>query len=86
MRAATGLTVRRLRALESSRAFDDPAELAALQGQVVEGLKAFEFALRRALGDQSQDAPTLGRSGEVPAGYRRAVEEYYRGLARRGAP
>jgi hypothetical protein len=58
---------------------DDKA-LAMLKSQVVEGLKGFEFDLRRALG-MDKDRVLLGRTGDVPEGYRQYVEEYYRTLA-----
>lgn len=57
----------------------DPRAAAMLREQVVEGLKAFEFNLRRSL---DGNAVRVGRTGEVPDAYRRQVEEYYRSLGR----
>ena len=65
--------------LEDSRAAAD------LRAQTVEGLKAFEFQLRKLAGADNGSV-LLGRSGEVPAAYRRKVEEYYRSLGRSGKP
>jgi hypothetical protein len=76
-----------MRRLESARAFDDPADVARLQAAVVEGAKAFEFALRRQAARDDGEGPRLGGSTEVPAGYRELVEEYFRSLSRgRRAP
>jgi hypothetical protein len=74
--------IAKLRELERGDAFDDPEALRQLQGAVVEGFKAFEFALRRRLEGPGRE-PLLGASDEVPPGYRRLVEEYYRSLARK---
>ncbi|HEX6060216.1 MAG TPA: DUF4175 family protein [Gemmatimonadaceae bacterium] len=76
-----------MRRLESARAFEDPQEVARLQAAVVEGAKAFEFALRRQIARDGGEGPRLGGSTEVPAGYRELVEEYFRSLSRgRGTP
>jgi hypothetical protein len=74
-----------LRALESARAYDDPEELQRLQSAVVEKFKGFEFALRRAMEGDLADRPLLGGTSDVPAEYRKMVEEYYKALARRDA-
>jgi hypothetical protein len=74
----------RMRALESQRVYDDPEEAARLQAAVADGLKAFEFALRRRLDGASPDHVRLGAGDDVPAGFRALVEEYYRALARGG--
>jgi hypothetical protein len=52
-----------------------------LRTQVVEGLKAYEYALRRANGDEGQRV-LLERSGDVPPAFKALVEEYYRSLSR----
>jgi hypothetical protein len=75
--------IARLREMERGDAFDDPEELRRLQAAVVEGFKAFEFALRRSLEGDARE-PLLGASDEVPPEYRRLVEEYYKSLSRRG--
>ena len=74
----------RMRALEDARVYDDPEEAARLQAAVADGLKAFEFALRRRLEGVSPDQVRVGSGAEVPAEYRALVEEYYRALARGG--
>lgn len=61
---------------------DDKRAEAILRTQVVEGLKAFEFALRRANGDDAGTRVLLERTGDVPPAYRAMVEEYYRSLSR----
>ncbi len=75
--------IAQLRALESARVYNDTEELQRLQGGVVEGFKAFEFALRRAMEGDLTDRPLLGGTSDVPAEYRKMVEEYYKALARR---
>ena len=73
--------IRRLRELEQGRSFDDAEELQRLHAAVVEGMKAYEFALRRAL-ETGDDRPLLDASGEVPPGFKALVEEYYKSRAR----
>lgn len=53
-----------------------------LRSQVVEGLKAYEYALRRANGDDASTRVLLERSGDVPPAFKALVEEYYRSLSR----
>jgi hypothetical protein len=47
---------------------------------VIDGLKSFEFSLRREL-DGNREKPQLGSGGDVPAEFRKFVEEYYRSLS-----
>ena len=77
--------IAQLRALESARVYNDAEELQRLQSGVVEGFKGFEFALRRAMEGELTDRPLLGGTSDVPAEYRKMVEEYYKLLARREA-
>jgi hypothetical protein len=77
--------IAQLRALEAARVYNDTEELQRLQGAVVEGFKGFEFALRRAMEGDLRDRPLLGGTSDVPAEYRKMVEEYYKALARREA-
>jgi hypothetical protein len=74
----------RMRALESQRVYDDAEEAARLQAAVADGLKAFEFALRRRLDGPGDAQVRVGAGDEVPAAFRALVEEYYRSLARGG--
>jgi uncharacterized protein DUF4175 len=75
--------VRALRALDRDRTYDDPQEVARLQAQILEGLKQLEFGLRREM-DGDQDRAILSGSDDVPEGFRRLVEEYYKALSRGG--
>jgi hypothetical protein len=74
--------MRDLRALDNDQSFVDPRSLAALQAAALERLKQFEFGLRKQV-DGSAEQLSLSGSDEVPAGFRTAIEEYYRSLARR---
>ncbi|MEP6692360.1 MAG: hypothetical protein ABJD07_14460, partial [Gemmatimonadaceae bacterium] len=74
--------IARMRALEGTKPYEDPRALAQLQEQVVEGLKSFEFGLRRKL-DVQPDRPLLNSNDQVPAGYKQLVEEYYKSLAKK---
>jgi hypothetical protein len=74
-----------LRDLSRPSVLDDPKAAAALQSQVLDGLKAFEFALRRTLASDDQRV-LLGRPGEVPPAFRALVEEYYRAIAKSKKP
>ena len=64
---------------------DDSQAEALLRQQVIEGLKAFEFAMRRQAADSSSRMLT-GRQGDVPPAFRAYVEEYYRSIAKPKAP
>jgi hypothetical protein len=52
---------------------------------VAEGLKRFEYGLRRRAGADT-DRVLLSGSGEVPPEFRRLVEEYYRSLSTQKPP
>jgi hypothetical protein len=71
-----------LRQLDRESVYLDLAELNRLQSQIVEGLKQLEFGLRRELEGEGQDRVFVSGSDEVPTGFRRLVEEYYRALSR----
>ena len=73
--------MKRLRELDSDRVYQDAEELARLQTFVSEGLKRFEYALRRKVGDETDRALVNG-SEEVPAEFKALVEEYYRSLSK----
>jgi hypothetical protein len=72
-----------MRQLENGKAYNDPAAIEKLQQSLIEGLKAFEFALRRQVEGNDKGRPVLGASGEVPAGFRQMVDEYYRSLSKK---
>jgi hypothetical protein len=71
-----------LRELDRENVYLDLAELNRLQSQIVEGLKQLEFGLRRELEGEGEDRVFISGSDDVPTGYRRVVEEYFRALAR----
>jgi hypothetical protein len=73
--------LRRLRELEDSRIYKNVEELLALQSFVAEGMKRFEFGLRRKVGEGDTRAIVTGAE-EVPQEFRKLVEEYYRSLSR----
>jgi uncharacterized protein DUF4175 len=70
-----------MRSLATENLAGDENAVQRLKDQVLEGLKGFEFDLRRALSGADGERVLLGRSGDVPEGYRQFVEEYYRSLA-----
>jgi hypothetical protein len=74
--------LRAMRQLDDDRVYKDAKELERLQTLVGEGLKRFEFGLRRKVEDAQVDQPTLAISDEVPPGFRDQVEEYFRSLSK----
>ena len=74
--------LRAMRQLDDDRVYKDARELERLQTQVAEGLKRFEFTLRRKVEDSQGDQPALNATDEVPRGYRDLVHEYSRELSR----
>ena len=73
--------LRALRQLEDERVYQNVQELARLQQFVAEGLKRFEFGLRRQV-DADKNASALTGADEVPEEFRKLVEQYYRSLAK----
>ena len=71
----------RMRALEGRGLGSDRRALELLQSQVIEGLKEFEFSLRRQMTGVEDRRPRSGRQGEVPAEYRELVDRYYESLS-----
>ena len=71
-----------MRALDDRRVYDDMEEILRLQTQILEGVKRFEFGLRRAAGEGDSERLLLSGSDEVPQGFRQLIEEYYRSLSR----
>ncbi len=72
--------------LEQRGALGDPKGIAELQASVVEGLKAVEFAVRRQLLNTSADKVFLGNKDEVPAGFEKQVQEYFKVLSKTPPP
>ncbi len=76
--------LRNLKALDDERVYQDAATLARLQTAVADGMKRFEFSLRRQVDAKGQDVYLSG-SDEVPEQYRRLVDEYYKSLSKGSA-
>jgi uncharacterized protein (DUF2461 family) len=74
--------LRDLRLFENDRLYADPQGLEKLQAAAIEKLKKVEFALRRKA-DSGNDSLSLSGSDQVPDGFRQAIEEYYRSLAKK---
>jgi len=73
----------RMRQLAANGALDDSETAQRLQGSVIEGLKAYEYALRRQIEGTSKEKLFLGGNDDVPEGFRKLVEEYYKSLSSR---
>jgi hypothetical protein len=73
--------MRRMKELDSDRVYKDVSELARLQTFVAEGVKRFEYNLRRQIGADADRAVVAG-SDEVPPEFKALVEEYYRSLSK----
>lgn len=72
-----------LRALQSAGPYNDAEEVQQLLAKVTRGLQDFEFDLRQALEEAEKQKLFLGAPGQVPVQYQKAVEDYYRALARK---
>ena len=59
-----------------------PRALEALQAAAIDKLKKFEFSLRRKA-ESGNESLSLSGSDQVPDGFRQAIEEYYRSLAKK---
>ncbi|MDA1095270.1 MAG: DUF4175 family protein, partial [Acidobacteria bacterium] len=66
--------------LDDPRAYQDADEIARLQSFVLEGLKRFEYRLRREVDGDSDDLYLAG-SEEAPAEFRDLIDEYFKLLA-----
>lgn len=66
-----------------ANAYNDPEEVENLLAKVQRGLQDFEFDLRKSLESGDQQKLFLSSPGQVPAQFRKAVEDYYRSLARK---
>jgi hypothetical protein len=73
--------LRALRQLDDPRVYQNASELQRLQSVVAEGLKRFEFGLRRQV-DANQNAVVLSGTDEVPEDFRKLVEQYFRSLGK----
>jgi hypothetical protein len=70
-----------MRELDSERVYHSVEELARLQSYVAEGIKRFEYNLRRQAGADVDRAIVAGAE-DVPPEFRPLVEEYYRSLSK----
>jgi len=68
--------------MSNAQSLEDPRTAADLRSKTIEGLKNFEFGLRRSLGEGDANRVLLERSGDVPPAYKQNVEEYYRSIGR----
>jgi hypothetical protein len=68
---------------DNDQVFADPRSLAALQAATLEKMKNWEFGLRKNADGGENQPLSLSGSDEVPAGFRAAIEEYYRSLSRK---
>ncbi|HEY7187551.1 MAG TPA: hypothetical protein VH436_13445, partial [Vicinamibacterales bacterium] len=73
--------IKNLQQLQDERVYQNVQELARLQAYVAEGLKRFEFGLRRQV-KADAGASALTGSDEVPEEFRALVEQYYKSLAK----
>jgi hypothetical protein len=77
--------IKDLARFDNDRLYADPNGLAQLQAQVMDKMKKFEFSLRRKV-EGGNESLGLSGSDQVPEGFRQAIEEYYRSLAKKSAP
>jgi hypothetical protein len=73
--------LRNLKALDDDRVYQDAATLERLQSQVAEGMKRFEFSLRRQVESKGSEV-FLSGSDDVPEQYRKLVDQYYKSLSK----
>jgi hypothetical protein len=73
-----------LEELQDPETYGDLPQIEMLQGRIQENLKRMEFLLRREVEGERPGRAALTGSDEVPAGFRKMVEEYFKNLARRG--
>jgi hypothetical protein len=73
--------LRNLRALDDDRVYQDAKVLEGLQAAVAEGMKRFEFNLRRQAEMKGSEV-FLSGSDDVPEEYRKLVEQYYKSLSK----
>jgi hypothetical protein len=76
-------TLDAIRRLQDERVYQDVAELARLQSVAAEGLKRFEFGLRRKV-EGDQNAMALSGADESPEAYKKMNAEYFRSLSKDG--
>lgn len=72
-----------LQQLQTPGPYNDPEEVDRLLTAVARGLQNLEFDLRAAADSTEARKLYLSSEGKVPAQFKKAVEEYYRSLARK---
>jgi hypothetical protein len=70
--------------LRNVQTYQDLPQIATLREALRESLGRLEFTLRREVRGESTGRAALRGSDDVPPGFQRLVEEYYRSLARGG--
>jgi len=70
-----------MRRLQQNPIYQDPAQVALLNEEILQSLKRLEFGLRREVEGPTERRAALAGSDDVPDEYRKLVEEYYRKLA-----
>jgi len=76
-----GDIIQAMRLLDDPRAYQDVGEIVRLQTFVLEGLKRFEYRLRREVDGETDDLFLLAGTDEVPSEFRDLIEEYFKSLA-----
>lgn len=71
----------RMRQLDNQRSLQDPQEVARLQSSIIQGFRALELKMSLRLQGRKENLQLFNQE-EVPLQYRKAVEEYYKSLAR----
>jgi hypothetical protein len=72
---------REMRRIDSGRLLSNPEAIDRLKSQVIDGFRQLELELNRALQDRASSLPRQVSDEEVPAQFRKRVEEYYRSLS-----
>jgi hypothetical protein len=70
-----------LRNMAASRAYDNAAELRALENATLDKMKKLEFDLRKRI-DTTNQQLYLSGSDDVPPAFRSQIEDYYRALSK----
>jgi hypothetical protein len=74
--------IRDLRRLGDAGVWTNALDVQRLQASLVDGLKQYEFGLRREVLGAGREQVFLSGADEVPEAFRKLVEEYYRQLSR----
>lgn len=70
-----------LRNMAAGRAYDNAAELRALENTTLDKMKKLEFDLRKQI-DTTNQQMYLSGSDDVPPAFRSQIEDYYRALSK----